>query len=373
MTDATAGGERRVERGTADPDELLALLNRAFDGWGSRAYFRWKYTAFPEYDPETDDFLVTDDAGRPIAARRIFRRRMRTPDGESTVHVHGGTVVDRAHRGRGHYSALLERSMAFSEATADHVVTFNRAGKLTTDHHLENGWAYLTLPVYTRVISPAAVLGHYVLERDAAKRLARRLARVDRVATRSRVVSRALARAGGLAYGDDGGGGATPAAADAADYDVAVVDGEELGDDLIAELSSHLEAELEAPYRFERSPETIRHAGRYPGARVYTARDAGGDLAAFVVAGLLEKADVTEGRVLEQTWTDPAATRRLFERFEAEARRAGADVLVACTDRRPGSAWLAMGTEYMMWPPTFGDHRLPNSGDAWRLTAYDVL
>ena len=395
-----------TETTVPDDGELLDLLNRAFDGWGSREYFDWKYGDYPGYDPARHNFVVTDDDGAVVGARRIWERTLRAPGGETrTVHVHGGTVVDEARRGRGHYTDMLERSMDYSREHADHVVTFNRAGKITTEHHEENGWRKLTLPVHTRVLSPSRVFAHYVLDSDAARSVADYAATVDRQVTRSDLVTKLLASAADVVYGDDregedkddsggepdgdvdaeGGreygynaagrdsGGRTDAAEAGDRPRVEVVDGPDLDDDLADELAAHLEGELDAPYHFERSAEAVRHAARYPEASVYLARDADGALRDFLVAGTLRKDGLSECRVLEQTWAEPSATRRLFERLEADVRANGADVIVVCSDRRPAEGWVTMGTEYMMWPPEFGEASLPESPEEWRLTAYDVL
>jgi GNAT superfamily N-acetyltransferase len=366
-----------TETSVPDDGELFALLNRAFDGWGSEQYFEWKYSAYPDYEPTTDNFVVRNDRGDLVAARRIFRRRLRTPRGSATAHVHGGTVVDEDYRGRGHYSELLERSMAHSREHADYVFTFNRAGKITTDHHRKNGWRHLTLPVYSKVVSPSNVLAHYVLDGDIARTIAGYASHLDRRVTRSELVTRALAAGASAVYGDRGGDGAEdpdpPRSAPEATYDVRAVDGRSLPEALIEELSESLRDGIDAPYRFERSPATVRHAGRYPEATVYAARDGGENLRGFLVAGYLRKGGLTECRIVEQTWAEPAATRRLFERVEADARRSGADVLVACSGRRPAPGWARLGTELVMWPPAFGSEPLSTAGDAWRITTYDVL
>ena len=363
-----------TETRAPDDRELLALLNSAFDGWGSERYFEWKYGDFPEYDPAADNFVVRNDAGEVVAARRIFRRRLRTPGGTVPVHVHGGTAVHEDYRGRGHYTELLERSMAYSREHAEYVVTFNRAGKITTQHHEANGWRHLTLPVHSKVLSPSRVLAHYVLDHDVARRAAGYASAVDRQVTRSDLVARLLAAGADAVYGDGGDGGdPVPPTVAEATYEVETVEGRALSGDLLEELSGLLEDELAAPYRFERSPETLSHAARYPEATVYVARDGGGNLRSFLVAGYLRKEGLTECRVVEQTWVEPAATRLLFERVEADARRAGADVVVACSGRQPAPGWVGLGTEYMMWPPEFGTGSLPESPDEWRLTTYDVL
>jgi GNAT superfamily N-acetyltransferase len=371
-----------TERRVPDDGELLALLNSAFDGWGSERYFAWKYTDFPDYEPATDNFVVRNDAGQVVAARRIFRKRLQTPEGPVPVHVHGGTAVHEDYRGRGHYTELLERSMAYSRQHAEHVITFNRAGKITTEHHRKNGWRYLTLPVYSKVLSPSRVLAHYVLDDDVARRVAGYAAKVDRQVTRSGLVSRALATVADAIYGDSAPAGAEggapagdelPPTVPEVTCDVETVDGRELSDELAEKLYDRLGEELEAPYRFERSAETLRHAGRYPEATVYVARDGTGNLRSFLVAGYLRKEELVECRIVEQTWGEPAATRRLFERVESDARRAGADVVIACSRRRPAPGWVGLGTEYMMWPPDVGSGSLSESAEKWRLTAYDVL
>lgn len=358
------------------PDELLALLNHAFEGWGSEAYFRWKYTSFPRYSPNEDNFVVRNDSGDLVATRRLFQRRLELPDGRRVpVHVHGGTAVHEAYRGRGHYTEILEESMDYSRRTAEHIFTFNRKGKITTKHHRKNGWRWITLPISVRVLSPSTVLSHYVLESEAIRAAADRLSGLDRRLTAYEPVGRLLSRTATAVHGatcDD----LPIAPRDGAEsnYRIDALDGTELADELVAELFEHLAAGIDADYRFDRSVETMRHCVSYPGSRVFVAREgAGRAICGFVVAGLLEKDGLTECRILEQTWQNPAATRELLDRVEGYARGADADVVVLCSEYRPGPEWLELGTEYMMWPPEFGDRSLPTDRTDWRVTVYDVL
>lgn len=356
-----------------DEDDLFELLNGALGDWTSRAYFDWKYVRFPGYDPVEDNFVVTSSTGELIAARRLFQRTVHLSGGETAVaHVHGGTVVREDHRGRGHYSELLAESLAYSRRRADYVFTFNRAGGLTARHHHENGWNHLVLPYHVKVLSPTRVAAEYLLDTPLARAIADVAGSVDARVTRSDRASRAIARAGTLIYGEsevplaDGRAGASTA------HEVDVVD--EPDADLLRRLQAHLVECIDADHYFERTPEQLRHAASYPGASVYLARERGGtDVDAFLVAGYLEKPEITECRVLEGTWGDHSATRRLFEVVERDARARGADVLIACAEYLPARSWFTLGTQLMMWPNDPGDRGLPTWNDRWRLTVYDIL
>jgi len=183
--------------------ELHSLLSDAFEGWGSEAYFTWKYTAYPDYKPQADNFTIRNDAGRIVAARRVFRHQIHTPTGELlSTHIHGGTAVAEAYRGRGYYTELLEESRAQTERDADCLVTFNRAGKITTKHHKKNGWNWFRLPVYASVISPSRVFSKYMIENDTLSNTIGYLSAVDRTLTRSNLVSRSMATVADRLYGD---------------------------------------------------------------------------------------------------------------------------------------------------------------------------
>lgn len=372
--------------------ELHSLLSDAFEGWGSEAYFTWKYTAYPDYDPQADNFTIRNDAGRIVAARRVFRHRIHTPTGESlSTHIHGGTAVAEAYRGRGYYTELLEDSRAQTERDADCLVTFNRAGKITTKHHKKNGWNWLRLPVYASVISPSRVFSKYLIENDTLSNTLGYLSAVDRTLTRSELVSRSMATVAERLYGDpnrsasngqksafdriytdqDSGDRANGEQSDSA-VTISRSDGVPAAS-TVSELHEQLQTQLTGNYHFDRSIERVKHCLSYPSSTVFVARDADGTLIDFVVAGVLNKDGFTECRVLEQTWTQPAITRTLFDAVETHARTQGADVVVASTATQPAAHWIPLGTEYMMWPPTDGSADLPTDPADWRVTMYDIL
>jgi len=355
-----------------DDEALLKLLNNAFDGWGSREYFEWKYDRFPNYDPSEHNFIVTTATGKLIGARRVFERRLQRPDGETALaHVHGGTAVHEDHRGKGHYSDLLRRSNEYSRQRADCLFTFNRSGKITTDHHEKNGWNYIILPVFVKPLSPLKVASNYVFDNLVLQSITDKLSSADRHLTKSEIVSRWIAASAGQIYGRNRQTVST-ARTPSTDYVIDVV--EDPGEELIEQLDTVLTDMTNETYTFERSKKAIRHSLLFPSARLILARKKDQrTIAGFAVAGHLNRSGLIETRVLEQAWNDPAVTQRLLARVENDAREFGADVVVACSEHQPSKNWIEMGTEYMMWPPGFSTHEYPVSQSDWRITAGDIL
>ena len=374
--------------------ELHSLLSDAFDGWGSNDYFAWKYTQYPNYDPTTDDFTIRNDEGRVVAARRVFRHTVRTPNGESlSTHIHGGTAVAEPYRGRGYYTELLEASTELSEREADWLVTFNRAGKITTKHHKKNGWNWIRLPVYASVISPSRVYSHYISDSDVVSELTGHLSAVDRKLTANSVVSQSIARVASRLYGDSESthnptdtprengtknGSTNASAVDTSSSSLPAYSiqryPESIPESTVEDVHERLQTQLSDKYYFDRSIERLKHCLSYPNANLFVARQKATDeLLDFVIVGTIEKDGLTESRVLEQSWSHPQITRQLFRAVDTECRTQGADVVVAASSCRPGEQWVPLGTEYMMWPPSKDGPHLPADRNAWRVTMYDIL
>lgn len=373
--------------------ELHSLLSDAFDGWGSDDYFAWKYTQYPDYDPSADNFTIRNDAGRVVAARRVFRHTLLTPNGESvSTHIHGGTAVAEAYRGRGYYTDLLDASTTMSEREADWLCTFNRAGKITTKHHKKNGWNWLPLPVYALVISPSRIYSHYISNKEFISQLSSRLSAFDRKFTANQVISKSVASIAGWLYGNSKNtqsSGDTPTQnkpqASSSDslgterteplleYSVQRLTGP-ISESAARAVHERLQTQLTDRYHFDRSIERVKHCLSYPKSNLFVAREEPtGKLLDFVIVGTIEKDGLTESRVLEQSWSHPSVTRQLFEAVARESRNIGADVIVAASTVQPGPHWVRLGTEYMMWPPTTDGPQLPTEPDAWRVTMYDML
>jgi len=374
--------------------ELHRLLSDAFDGWGSDDYFVWKYTQYPNYDPSTDNFTVQNDAGRVVAARRVFRHTLWTPAGESlSAHIHGGTAVAEAYRGRGYYTNLLTASTERSEREADCLFTFNRSGKITTKHHKKNGWNWFRLPVYASVISPSRVYSHYISERNFVSELSDHVSAIDRKFTANRVISQSMARLAGRLYGESDNthysadtprqngstvcstnGLATEGRTDSLpEYSIQQLTGP-VSESTLRAVHKRLQTQLSDKYHFDRSIERVKHCLLYPKANLFVAREkTTGELLDFVIVGTIEKDGLTESRVLEQSWSHPPITRQLFQAVVRERRDSGSDVVVAASTVQPGAEWIRLGTEYMMWPPTADGPQLPTDPDSWRVTTYDIL
>ena len=359
-----------------DDSELLNLLNHAFNGWGTKEYFEWKYNSFPHYKPEKHNFLVFEETGDLVGAKRIFKKYLCLPYGEKVpVHVHGGSVVHEDYRGRGHYSSMLSKSMDYSSEKVDHNFTFNREGKITTKHHKKEGWKWVTLPIYVKIISPSNVLANYLLEDNYTKGIANYLSKVDRQLTKSKIASKMFANGAELFYGDSKKEKNEKSfVRNENNYELEAIDGDKVSKELVIEVAEYINERVVANYHFERNEKIIEHCLAYPNGKLFLARDEDDqEIVDVVVAGLLEKQGLRECRILEQTWSEPEATKLLLSKVENYIRKLKGDVMAICTDRRPGSDWIKMDTEYMMWPGSNNKDGLPNEISEWRITTYDVV
>jgi len=362
-----------------EPDygELHELLNHGFDGWGSREYFDWRYKKFPDYDPEKDNILIYSESGKLIGARRVFVKRLYTPDGEEIpVHIHGGTVVHKDHRGSGHYSDMLARSKEYSEREAHHIFTFNRKGKITTKHHIKNDWSWITLPIYVKIISPSKVLSHQFGSNRSSNIGLDVISSLDKKLTKSDFVSKMVAKLAGSKYGT------VPSSSDTSmngsmeeDHTVSVLPKSKVTDDILQEICEYIDRNKSDVYRFERDTNILKHCIEYPEALVFLARDESeGKLIGFGISGVLDKDGLRECRILEQGWSDPKVGMNLLKEIENRVRSLDVDVMAICSDDFPAErTWIKMDTEYMMWTDIDEAKELPVDAHGWRITIYDVL
>lgn len=359
-----------VQSGISDDKQLYHLLNHAFDGWGTYEYFDWKYNSYPNYDTCRDDFVVTKH-DEIVAARRVFQRELVLPSGEETcAHIHGGTVVHRDYRGNGFYTSLLEKSIDFSRKKSAPVFTFNRKGKLTTEHHQKEGWNWIVLPVYAKVLSPTNVASQYILDRNISGKVPESVSDIERWLLANTPISKAIAVVADRLYGRHETNDPTETAIPF-DYTIKQYEGEYTPKKVLYEMSKYLDKEASSKYHFSRTPEALEHCVSYPNTKVFVARS-NGQICGFAVAGVLTNNEFKECRVLEQTWDHPGVTKKLFEKIESYAKQITADVIVTCSKYRPRSDWISLDTEYMMWPRK-QSLSLPQSYDQWRITTYDIL
>lgn len=409
----------RVEQGNPGSDNLLAFLNAAFEGWGPRPYFEWKYDRYPGYNPDEHNFYATDVAGRLVASRRLFEKELVVPETDENIgfFVHGGAAVAHDHRGRGLFSRLVAASREYSRAQgAPLVVTFNRRGKVSTLAHLNHDWSYRTLPLYVRVLSARTAVSEYAEDLLRDRPLLAKVARwgFPRVAvsdgrlrldgspdTRPRWGLR-LSDAAVRALVEIGGRGRTPTEsvrillgllwngavrvgrldetrgdelAPPAELPTGVTATDDLSESELDAVVSLFEAELDSyDLAFRRDHADIRHQLEYPGAEALLVTD-GETPIGFAVVGFLDRGAATEARVLDAVAATDAVFDTLVEAVEALAAHRGADILAFVSDDDPGPAWARVNTDLVMWDWLDRDESLDRrltAGD-WRIRIYDAV
>jgi predicted N-acetyltransferase YhbS len=375
-TDARTGGgedERMTTtRRTDVHDSVHDLLNTAFEGWGDGAYFRFKYTDFPSYDPDEHLFLARRD-GEIVGVRRAFVKHLVIGGATRTVHVHGGAAVHPDYRRRGLFTGLVRESRAYScERGSPVVVTFNRRGKVSTAAHMERDWAYRTLPLYVRPLSPATLVEEHanaVLPRYGRDRLATVAGLVADRSLPGWGVARAteLATSGAVTrpIAVDGHGNSGDEAVSVRPYESADCRA------VVALFDSELR---QFDLAFARDRAHVEHMTGYDHATSAVAVDED-EVVGFACLGVIDRGEQVEARVFDLVHATPAVESSLLRWVEKTARRRGADAISVLRDDRPGPGWAGLRTDLVMWDrlddeSDLGD-RLAN--DDWRITAYDVL
>jgi len=400
----------RLHQGVPHWDETLSLLNEAYDGWGTPAYFRWKYDLYPDYVPETHGFYIEAD-GDLVAFRRAFYKEVVGPTRTNAVFVLGDTAVRPTHRGQGLYSKLHEKTMAFSDRQgAQRVTTFNRKTNLTYEANLDRGWQYRELPLEIRILSPDVVLRQYaplvIGDHPVVDTVADRLGDRIRITTSDGTVSlrecttsetdpKRLPLSVELPLSDH----ALVRLIDFACSDTIeplgpLVDGWLYGDDRSRRADSRERttddgyqvcckqsvsaAEFESivglydpnAVSFRRRPTDIRHILQYPDCDiVLVTRDA--ELVGYAVVGSRSNGGVLEGRVLELRVDHEAAFDVLIDEIERLAVDRGYDLVIVFSERSPGELWASVDQQVLMW--TDLDGSCAPLVDSCRISLYDVV
>lgn len=394
----TDDAEPSVVRGTPDVGPAVALLNEAYGDWGDDALFRWKYDEYPGFDPERC-FSISAD-GELAAFRRLFDRSIRG-ERDYDLFVLGDTCVAPAHQGQGLYSTLhAETTDAARESGADCAATFNRRGTITFAANRDRGWRFRPLPLRLRILDPSVVLPEYArLALDADGPIGRVLSRVGhRIQLR---LADGTLRADEL-VGDDAtdGGLALPVPVPSALLDAGVE--AVVGDPVAAvrrrlsggyrdpapavrpevhdELDPDTREAVDALYedvldgydlRFRRDAATVNHLLAHPTlAGIATVRR-GDDLVGFAPVCLKRSGGVLEAHALDFLARDEGAVCPLAAAVEDLARSAGANAVVLVTDRDPGSRWIGVDRQVLMWDSYGADTDLLEDGSLF-VGFYDV-
>ena len=416
----------RTHQGQPRVDEVVSLLNTAYEGWGGEPYFRWKYAQYPGYDPDRHTFYSRPD-GELAAFRRVFEKEAVDGERSTSVFVLGDTAVASGHRGEGLYSALHSDTVAFSrQQGADLVATFNRKTNLTFEANRDRGWQYRELPLKIRLLSPDIALRQYtdlvVPELPAIETVAERLGsrlHIDtsngRVSLRDclssepaagpparsvgpSVSDRTLAQLIDIACSDDRveplstlvDGWLPPNDSPAA------VDRDTQSTTQAAEESTTQAAEgSAATYRthctssvttsefeaivdlydaqaasFRRTPADIRHILQYPDCDIVLASREG-SCVGYAVVGPRLNGELLEGRVLELRVDHPAAFDPLLDEVERLAVDRGYDIVLVFTDRPMGELWASVDQQVIMWRALDGASE--PLVDRCKISLYDVV
>lgn len=395
-------------------DEVLSLLNEAYDDWGDEEHFRWKYDQFPDYDPEEHTFAVVVD-GELAAFRRVFRKELVHEGDSVTTFVLGDTAVAPNHQGKGIYSDLHAKTINYcGDVEGETTITYNNVDNVTFKANRNRGWEFSVLPLRLFIHSYEAVLSHYadlVLPEESVitsivgafgKRLALKVgdehisvAEVlkgdgkDRWRLEVSASSRAVAQlvettsndsivqvvptgVGLLASGDISFGGRPDPSSStngSTDSDVKVVNSDILSDGDVDAMIGLCGITKAGQPSFRRKRRDIEHMLSYPGAEVLVIRD-GKKLVGFAIVGPYKNNRVVEARVLDMAAPSDPVARQLYRELERYTDRAGYDLIVIISDRDPGPGWASIDQQVCMWNQLTGKSstKFPPSP-----TMYDVL
>ena len=380
-----------IHRGLADAAAVHDLLDDAFDGWGSRRLFEWKYRQYPGFDPAEHCYRIESDG--IIGFRRVFEKDLRVDGTTHPVHVFGDTAVGAAHRGNGYYSDLREETRRYvNEVDSRATLAYNRKGGVTYDANRRRGWDAHDLPLSLLVHSYETVLRVYaseVLETDsilgtglggagqlielqtpggrfpvsavmdgtasadtsgvtinteheAITRLIECVTRGDPIeigrSVLRHVVSGELSIVGTpseVSYRplDDGVRVISATAVDTPMMDTMV------------DLFSLTRAGMTA---FRREEPDVQHLLAYPDAEVVLVEAAGG-LRGFAVVGPHENGQVHEARVLELVAPSRGIFDMLCRAIETYTSEKGFDLVVMISEIDPGPAWARIDRQAVLW------------------------
>ena len=391
-----------IQQGLPDTDATLNLLNEAFGDWGDEARLEWRYQDFPGYDDEhTFSIRIGSEL---VALRRLFEREIVSDSNRNyDCYVQGDTCVAPSYQGEGLYSKLYEETAGYCQSKgSDLDVSFNRVGNITYEAKLNRGWQYRTLPVQLRILSPEVVLPEYA-----------QLALDDGLITS---VLELTGRRFGLSF--------TDARIRLRDFVTASTDQEDwalyvpipdrllttlveliTSDDPVRAVRRHLvqrrsettrdnarttvreppiDAESidalhelygsvtdEYDLHFRRNRKDVEHMLAHPSLEALVTAERDDELVAAAPLCLEMDGNVLEAQVLDVAAVDNRAFAVLRDEVESVARERNADAIVMITDYDPGSPWVCVDRQVMMWDSP-EDYTAPLANESLRVGLYDV-
>lgn len=412
-------GKHEAVEGLPPVEDVLELLDAAYDGWGDEAFFDWKYN-YPETARDEHHLYIETDS-KPTAFARLYHRELAVGSERLSVVVRGNAAVHPEYQKMGQYKALhseTERHCASSDA--DLVMTYNRKDNHSFQTSAKSDWSYAELPLYLTILSPAAALEEYaasVLANDG------RLGRVvsllgDRIRLSVAGESVSLAALAGEPSSDALGvtvhlsrnalhelvglvaNGASIETI--ARRGASLVAGEEIspipervsssspptelgdievippGDDTeshrekIRELYSRVASNGDSAGRFRRSDADIEHMLDHPHLLGTLWVERAGDLVGFAPVFTVQSGAVLEGRVADFRAIDREAREQLVDGIEAFGRDNGIDVLAMFAPETPSDRWVRIRRHVLMWDERSNEmSQFPPR--EWDIGFYDVV
>lgn len=401
---STENGEPRVRTGPINYDELLALLNGAFGGWGTAEFLQWKYDRYPGYDPSEHNFYIEIE-GQLVAFRRVTEKHIAANGTDIPVIVFGDGAVTQDLRGQGLYSKLHTKTMD-QYGDVGVVSTFNRVGSVTHKTNLNRGWKARVLPIHMRVLDYGNVIAEYatnVIEEDSIphqfleivdRHLDFRtthgtdltltssenktqtsilpaipvpvtiLQRTIAIAVRTSPTDAIADSIGNLGSSENGdsSGRLEPGT----EYSIETV--QEPSSATVEDVLPFFDAD---PPAFRRTKAEVEHLLAYPEADLVVVRR-NGDLAGVSVVGPEYRPLTTEGRVLELQASDAKTRDLLFDVIEDLGHQRDYDTLVIAEHvNRKG--WLRVDRQVFMWDPTTASEAAKEPLETGRLGMYDIV
>lgn len=395
--------ELTLIRGIPERDSTLELLNEAYGDWGDESLLQWKYDQYPGYE-DRHAFAITDGEA-VVAFRRLFNKEIVAASRPNyRFFVLGDTCVALDHRGQGLYSELHEETTEFCKRQgSDFSCTFNRVQNITYKANLDRGWQYRALPIKLRILSPKAVLSQFaefaIGDESAVNTV------LDRVGHRVGISVNGERLQANELVGKDSRDGFTlyapvpdrilpslvevasstesmrtlrrrlvreqrPAASATVDTTVWTPP----FDDRLLERLRELYRSVLASYElnFRREYEDIEHMLSHPYLEAVVVGEQDGDLVSAAPICLDTDGGVLEARVLDVVARDEDAFSALMERVEAVGIDRGVGLIVAITDETPGTEWVDVDRQVMMWDEYDADTS-PLPEEPLHIGLYDVV
>lgn len=354
----------RIRQSLPSKDELLDLLNEAYDGWGGNDQFEWKYNSYPGYD-ENQCYHIKIN-GELAAFRRLFNKKIKSNSGtEHEFFVLGDTCVAPPYQGQGLYSRLHGRTTEDCKARGTNLcATFNRSTNISFKANRKRGWMWRRLPVKLRVLSPDIVVPDYAPLALEGSKFANRL--LPHVPTRvyDLLSAKGVAMAVELASSDVGiwsqtrRVGQIPSSKRNRELSISVLS-EDGAKERISEIQT-LYSKVVGSYdfHFSRDVEHITHMLKNPNLKGVVTVETDGLLLGFAPIVVDAVSGIREARVLDLVTDGRLAARHAAAGIEQAAKDAGADLIVALSDVDLGPYWSQVDKQVFMWNSFDPDTRL---------------